>query len=73
MADPALNIQPVVDWLMEGARPSRFPRDVLLETCRRTVAAGVPIHRVGVFVRTLHPNVARPGLHLAGGQATRWK
>ena len=56
MADPALNIQPVVDWLMEGARPSRLPRDVLLETCRRTVAAGVPIHRVGVFVRTLHPN-----------------
>src|SRR6185436_14781963 len=56
VADPALNIQPVVDWLMEGARPSRYPRDVLLETCRRTVAAGVPIHRVGVFVRTLHPN-----------------
>ena len=56
MADPALNIQPVVDWLTEGAPPSRLPRDVLLETCRRTVAAGLPIHRVGVFVRTLHPN-----------------
>ena len=58
MAHPALNIQPVVDWLTEGAPPSRLPRDVLLETCRRTVAAGLPIHRVGVFVRTLHPNVA---------------
>jgi len=46
----------VVDWLTEGAPPSRLPRDVLLETCRRTVAAGLPIHRVGVFVRTLHPN-----------------
>ena len=56
MADPALNVQPVVDWLTEGAPPSRLPRDVLLETCRRTVAAGLPIHRVGVFVRTLHPN-----------------
>jgi adenylate cyclase len=56
VADPALNIQPVVDWLTEGAPPSRLPRDVLLETCRRTVAAGLPIHRVGVFVRTLHPN-----------------
>ena len=57
MAHPALNIQPVVDWLTEGAPPSRLPRDVLLETCRRTVAAGLPIHRVGVFVRTLHPNL----------------
>ena len=57
MADPALNVQPVVDWLTEGAPPSRLPRDVLLETCRRTVAAGLPIHRVGVFVRTLHPNL----------------
>ena len=57
MADPELNIQPVVDWLIEGAQPSRLPRDVLLDTCRRTVAAGLPIHRVGVFVRTLHPNL----------------
>jgi len=47
----------VVDWLIEGAQPSRLPRDVLLDTCRRTVAAGLPIHRVGVFVRTLHPNL----------------
>jgi len=57
VADPELNIQPVVDWLIEGAQPSRLPRDVLLDTCRRTVAAGLPIHRVGVFVRTLHPNL----------------
>ena len=52
-----MNLQPVIDWLMEGARPSRLPRDVLLETCRRTLAAGLPISRVGVFVRTLHPNM----------------
>jgi len=52
-----LDIQPVVDWLIEGARPWRLPRDVLLDTCRRTLAAGLPIHRVGVFVRTLHPNL----------------
>jgi adenylate cyclase len=58
VADQELNIQPVIDWLMAGARPSRLPRDVLLDTCRRTVAAGLPLYRVGVFVRTLHPNVA---------------
>jgi adenylate cyclase len=57
VADQALNIQPVVDWLIEGARPSRLPREVLLDTCRRTVAAGLSLHRVGVFVRTLHPNL----------------
>ena len=55
--NPPLDIQPVVDWLIEGARPSRQPREVLLDTCRRTVAAGLPIYRVGVFVRTLHPNL----------------
>ena len=42
---------------MDGARPSRLPGDVLLDTCQRTVAAGLPLYRVGVFVRTLHPNV----------------
>jgi len=57
VADQELNIQPVIDWLLEGARPARLPQDVLLDTCRRTVAAGLPIYRVGVFVRTLHPNV----------------
>jgi adenylate cyclase len=57
VADQELNIQPVVDWLIGGARPARQPREVLLDTCRRTVAAGLPIHRVGVFVRTLHPNL----------------
>jgi adenylate cyclase len=57
VADQELNIQPVVDWLIDGARPSRLPRDVLLDTCRRTLAAGLPLSRVGVFVRTLHPNL----------------
>jgi len=57
VADEALNIQPVIDWLIEGARPARLPQDVLANTCQRTVAAGLPLYRVGVFVRTLHPNV----------------
>jgi adenylate cyclase len=57
VADQELNIQPVVDWLIGGARPARQPREVLLDTCRRTVAAGLPLSRVGVFVRTLHPNL----------------
>jgi adenylate cyclase len=61
VADPALNVQPLIDWLMQGAPPSRPPQDVLAETCRRMLAAGLPLHRVGVFVRTLHPNVLGRG------------
>jgi adenylate cyclase len=57
VADQELSVEPVVDWLMDGARPARLPQDVLLETCRRMVSAGLPLYRVGVFVRTLHPNV----------------
>jgi adenylate cyclase len=51
----------VIDWLMNGAPPSRPPKEVLAETCRRMVEAGLPLYRVGVFVRTLHPNVLGRG------------
>ena len=57
MADKNLNIQPVIEWLIEGAPPARLPQDVLLQLCRRLVAQGMPLYRVAVFVRTLHPNV----------------
>jgi adenylate cyclase len=50
-------IRPVVDWLVGGARTAHVPEDVLAELCARLVAAGLPLHRVAVFVRTLHPNV----------------
>ena len=50
-------IQPVVDWLVDGAHRVRQPQDFLAELCRRLIAAGLPLHRVAVFVRTLHPNV----------------
>ena len=58
MADQELNIEPLVDWLDNGAPPTRQPQDMLREMCRRLVARGVAVYRVGVFVRTLHPNVA---------------
>ena len=53
-----MNIEPLVDWLDNGAPPTRQPQDMLREMCRRLVARGVAVSRVGVFVRTLHPNVA---------------
>jgi adenylate cyclase len=47
----------VVAWLIDGARTVREPQEVLAELCRRLVACGLPLYRVAVFVRTLHPNV----------------
>lgn len=51
------DIRSVVDWLVGGARTVRQPQDVLAELCTRLAAAGLPLYRVAVFVRTLHPNV----------------
>jgi adenylate cyclase len=61
VADEALNVQPVIDWLVAGAPPARLPQDVLLALCRRLLAQGMPLYRVAVFVRTLHPNVIGRG------------
>ena len=57
MADADLNIEPVLEWLDAGAPPARRPQDVLRGVCHRLVERGMAIYRVGVFVRTLHPNV----------------
>ncbi|HEX5077679.1 MAG TPA: hypothetical protein VFV80_00930, partial [Geminicoccaceae bacterium] len=47
----------MVDWLVGGARTARQTQDVLAELCDRLLACGVPLHRVAVFVPTLHPDV----------------
>jgi adenylate cyclase len=47
----------VVDWLIDGARTAHAPQDVLGQLCERLVACGLPLHRVAMFVRTLHPGV----------------
>ena len=56
-AGGARGVQAVVDWLVDGARTVRQPEEVLAELCGRLVACGLPLYRVAVFVRTLHPNV----------------
>src|ERR1700692_861892 len=47
----------VVDWLIDGARSAPLAQDVLTELCERLTAAGLPLFRAVVFVRTLHPEV----------------
>ena len=65
MADEELNIQPVIDWLIDGARPAADPKEALMLLCQRLLENGLSLYRVAVFVRTLHPNVA--------GRAFYWR
>jgi adenylate cyclase len=51
------DVAAVVDWLVDGARTARRPQDVLAQLCARLLACGLPLHRVAVFVTTLHPDV----------------
>src|SRR5260370_39230791 len=51
------SIQPVLDWLIDGARSDARSEEVLAALCQRLVACGMPACRVGVVVTTLHPSV----------------
>jgi adenylate cyclase len=53
----AAKFQNLMDWLIDGARSATDPRAVMAECCGRLVEAGVPLWRVGVFIRTLHPEI----------------
>src|SRR5579871_1697944 len=71
----ALALQKLIEWLVDGARSAPNPPRMMTETCERMVAAGLPLWRVGVFVRTLHPDVIgrnfvwRPGAEIVVGTA----
>lgn len=68
MAAQELNFQSVIEWLDAGAPPAQGPQEVLKLLCNRLVDQGLPLHRVAVFVRTLHPNVAGRGFIWHGQQ-----
>jgi len=53
----APDLQKVTDWLIDGARSASSPTQIMAETCERLIQAGLPLWRVGVFVRTLHPDI----------------
>ena len=44
-----------IGWLADGARSAVRSQDVLEQLCLRLVGSGLPLWRVAVFVRTLHP------------------
>ncbi len=53
----AIDTGAVARWLVEGAPPATQPNEVLAQFCERLVAAGIPLWRTAIFVRTLHPAV----------------
>ncbi len=55
MPTPEINV--VVDWLIDGARSAPQPQQVLSQLSERLLACGIPLWRVAVYVRTLHPNI----------------
>jgi adenylate cyclase len=67
--------QSLMDWLVDGARSTAEPKAMMAECCERTIAAGIPLWRVGVFIRTLHPDflgmnfVWKPGAEVEVGTA----
>jgi adenylate cyclase len=68
-------IKEVADWLIDGARSAPQPVQVLAQLSERLVACGIPLWRVAVFVRTLHPQVMgrrfiwRPGTEVEISEA----
>ena len=55
---PEFDVQPIVDWLIAGAKPTSDPREAIRLFCRRLADAGMRVHRLAIFVRPLHPTVA---------------
>src|SRR5437660_11617875 len=53
----ATDLQKLTDWLIDGARSAPSPPRMMAEACERLVGAGLPLWRVGVFIRTLHPDI----------------
>ena len=60
MSDPPLNrdvIENLATWLLDGARTVSTPHHIVDEMGDRLTRAGLPLVRLAVFVRTLHPSV----------------
>jgi adenylate cyclase len=52
-----IDVKDIADWLIDGARSTPVGTDMMSELCTRLTAAGIPLWRVGFFIRTLHPDI----------------
>ncbi|WP_426435647.1 adenylate/guanylate cyclase domain-containing protein [Bradyrhizobium genosp. P] len=53
----ASELRDIIAWMIDGARSAPTPPQMMAECCERLARAGLPLWRVGVFVRTLHPEI----------------
>jgi adenylate cyclase len=53
----ASELHQLTNWLIDGARSVVNSPRLMSEVCERLVEAGLPLWRVGIFVRTLHPEI----------------
>src|ERR1700712_2716241 len=53
----ASELHQLTNWLIDGARSVVNSPRLMAEVCERLVQAGLPLWRVGLFVRTLHPEI----------------
>jgi adenylate cyclase len=69
------DLKKIADWLIDGARSSVSPPQMVADLCERLVRAGLPLWRFGLFVRTLHPDILglnfiwKPGAEVVAGTA----
>ncbi|MBL8914091.1 MAG: hypothetical protein JNM17_25530, partial [Archangium sp.] len=54
---PNAKVQELFDWLVDGAPGAPTPMAVLERLGPDLNAAGVPVHRMSAFVKTLHPSI----------------
>ncbi|QOZ11273.1 adenylate/guanylate cyclase domain-containing protein [Bradyrhizobium sp. CCBAU 51765] len=47
----------ISNWLIDGTWAAQEPAVGIADFCERLVAAGLPLWRFGIFIRTLHPEV----------------
>jgi adenylate cyclase len=69
------DVQDLSDWLIDGAKSAANSAHMIAQTCEKIVAAGLPLWRVGLFFRTLHPEIFgrnfvwKPGAEVEMGTA----
>ncbi|MBW8639304.1 hypothetical protein K1W69_19070 [Hoeflea sp. WL0058] len=50
-------VDELIDWMVNGARPSASAKAIIRCICERLLEIGVPIDRFALFIFTLHPNL----------------
>ncbi len=65
---PANNDCPVFGWVENFGRYADGIPSLVTEVCNRFVANGLPIERVSIVMRTLHPQIAVSGYMWRAGE-----